>query len=76
MKTQSYWRTVMPKIILVTKCNKCEYEEEAWYTTEERDKISGGEVECEVCGEGKIFIMIGSPQFSIKGPGVYDPGTH
>lgn len=66
----------MPKIILSLKCRKCGHEQEDWFTSEERDTISAGEVLCKKCEEGEVFIMLGKPQFSIRGEGVYSPGKH
>lgn len=57
-------------------CRGCDYIEEMWLNNEEAKNIIDKEVLCGVCKEGELYIGLGAPQFSIKGPGVYDPGKH
>lgn len=67
----------MPKLLTDTKCDKCGYsEEDIWYDTQEREDLSNADVLCGVCGKGTVKIVLGRPQFTIRGEGVYDQGKH
>ena len=57
-------------------CKGCEYKEEMWLSNDDVQDIRDKNVLCGVCKKGELYVSLGAPQFSIKGPGVYDPGKH
>jgi hypothetical protein len=57
-------------------CKGCDYVEEMWLNNEDVQCIRDKEVLCGVCTKGELYVVLGAPQFSIKGPGVYSPGKH
>jgi hypothetical protein len=56
-------------------CKNCGYVEEMWLEDEDLKHLIE-DCWCGSCKVGELYIGLGSPQFSIKGPGVYDPGKH
>lgn len=68
----------MPKRLVDLKCANPDCGEEyhdVWMTSEEIEVVRECKSPCGKC-ESHVFIMLGRPQFSIRGEGVYDPGKH
>ena len=63
------------RILIDIGCRKCKTVEEMWADEDTKKMIKEERLVCDNCLE-PLFIVLGTPQFSIKGPGVYDPGKH
>ena len=63
------------KVLIDVGCKECEMAEEMWADEELIEMIGEGRLYCDDCLH-PLHILLGVPQFSIKGEGVYDPGKH
>ena len=64
------------KRLVDLKCDECGHVMiDFWADDECMVMISDKRLHCDEC-LGTLSIILGAPQFSIKGPGVYDPGKH
>ena len=71
-----YWGCVMGNMLIDLKCNTCKAEYlDQWYSTYERKMVSEGRLCCDECYT-PLVVMLGTPQFNLKGEGYYEPGKH